>query len=139
MKHRSLENSDLYEKAEVFASIRGKNKEEYALERIIMNLNLTLEKLECIKDRIKTDDVKAKEIIEYVDDIKEMIKEKIVYMEETLEKIIPYQKEMELERDIDGDGLTNREEIEKGLDPFSYDTDNDGINDKDEVYTDFER
>jgi len=35
--------------------------------------------------------------------------------------------------DIDGDGLTNKEELQFGTDPYNDDTDNDGISDGDEV------
>lgn len=134
MKQRVLDNADLFEKSEVFSNMRGLNKEEFSLEKVIYNLNLTLEQIEKIQKNVKYDDVKSRELRETLEEIKEEIKEKIDNLEEVLEKSIPYRKNMELDKDYDGDGLTNREEIEKGTDPFSYDTDNDGINDKDEVY-----
>ena len=38
-----------------------------------------------------------------------------------------------LKKDTDGDGLTDKEEIEKGTDPLKKDTDGDGFSDKEEV------
>ncbi|MFO1486344.1 MAG: RHS repeat-associated core domain-containing protein [Verrucomicrobiaceae bacterium] len=38
------------------------------------------------------------------------------------------------EQDIDHDGAYNNEELNYGSDPFAYDTDNDGLNDGDEIH-----
>ncbi len=38
-----------------------------------------------------------------------------------------------LKKDTDGDGLSDKEEIEKGIDPLKKDTDGDGFSDKEEV------
>ncbi|MBF9649676.1 hypothetical protein, partial [Streptococcus pseudopneumoniae] len=36
-------------------------------------------------------------------------------------------------QDTDGDGLTDKEEVDKGTDPTKADTDGDGLTDKEEV------
>lgn len=43
-------------------------------------------------------------------------------------------KEEELQQDSNGDGLTNKEKIDRGLDILSDDTDGDGLKDYDEIY-----
>lgn len=42
--------------------------------------------------------------------------------------------EEELQQDFNGDGLTNKEKIDRGLDILSDDTDGDGLEDYDEIY-----
>ncbi|MDQ2087273.1 S-layer homology domain-containing protein [Herbivorax sp. ANBcel31] len=41
---------------------------------------------------------------------------------------------IDLDADYSGNGLTNREELEHGTNPFKWDTDEDGISDYDEIY-----
>ena len=50
-----------------------------------------------------------------------------------LQIIIPKEKSLILDKDFDGDGLTNREELLHGTDPWDKDTNKDGKSDYDEI------
>lgn len=133
MKNRNFMDAGIFEKANAFSTIREKSLEEIKIEDFINVMNVCLERLEILEETIKGSGFKEKEMRDSIKTISNKLKEVIEEQTLKLERRLPYEKSMELLKDFDGDGLNNREEIERGLDPFSIDTDRDGINDGEEV------
>ncbi|WP_068267934.1 thrombospondin type 3 repeat-containing protein [Caviibacter abscessus] len=129
--NRSFENADLEEKGEIFSTIFNKNKEEFSLEKELLILNVAVERLTKIREAISKNNkieisgenensIFLKEVIQKMDEL-------IEKLERRIEIELAYEKNQELNKNFDGDGLPNREELILGTNPYSYDTDMDGI------------
>ncbi|WP_064590820.1 hypothetical protein [Streptobacillus moniliformis] len=133
MRDRNFINGGIFEKANAISTIRQKRLEEMEAEDVLNVLDVSLERLEALRDSVKGNGIKEREIKNSIEDAIDETKRILHEQTEILERKIPYEMQMELLKDHDGDGLSTKEELERGLDPFSKDSDGNGIEDFDEV------
>ncbi|ACZ01625.1 hypothetical protein [Streptobacillus moniliformis] len=134
MRNRNFIDSGIFEKANAFSTINSKKMEEIKIEDFLKIFDASLERLEALRDSVKGNGFREKELKEAIGEIIDKIEKTINEQSVRLEKEIPYEKHMEIMKDHDGDGLSTREELERGLDPFSKDSDGNGIDDREELY-----
>lgn len=134
-KVRSLEDADIIEKAEFSESILGKNLEEISLDQERKRMYVIVEQLDNLREKMEKSGAYSQEEIREIEEIKAIMEENIENTREIEERqnyILNHEREIELEKDYDGDGLSNREEIMKGYDPFNYDSNSNGKSDLEE-------
>ncbi|CAM3109317.1 thrombospondin type 3 repeat-containing protein [Streptobacillus felis] len=128
-RNRNLMDANLFERADALASIKNKRLYDIQTEDFIKILYSFLERLEALRDKLKPISVEQKEMKNSIEEIIESLEKTIEIQKERTEKEI----NNELLRDTDLDGLSDREELRNGLDPFDRDTDRDGIYDRDDI------
>lgn len=134
-KVRSLEDADIIEKAEFSESILGKNLEEISLEQERKRMDVIVGQLDDLREKMEKSGAYSQEEIREIEEIKSIMEESIENTREIEERqnyILNHEREIELEKDYDGDGLSNREEIMKGYDSFNYDSNSNGKSDLEE-------
>ncbi|WP_064580243.1 hypothetical protein [Streptobacillus moniliformis] len=134
MRNRNFIDGEIFEKTNAFSTLNSKNIEEIKIEDFLKVLNASLDRLEALRDSVKGNGFREKEIKDSIGDVIEKIEKTLEEQIIKMERQLPYEKQMELLKDHDGDGLSTREELERGLDPFSRDSDGNGIDDREELY-----
>lgn len=132
--NRNYAEANIEEKAMSMETLQNKRKEELTLENYIKNINASIELLARLVEILPNKNNEDIEDINEIENLKKSMESLLKTAEEELIFNLPYQKKVELNRDFDGDGLTNREEIMLGYDPYNYDSNNDGINDRDDYH-----
>ncbi|VWL84936.1 hypothetical protein [Oceanivirga miroungae] len=103
---------------------RQEKAEEYFIKRLdskIKQLDQALEKLKTSRNTLFSEDKEKEELIKSINEVKEFFSD-LKSNKEFLNKIvIPNNKEIELDKDYDNDGMSNREEIKKGRDIYKPD------------------
>lgn len=111
--------------------VRWRNNEIYSLDDFIARIKKSLNTLEEKKAFLEMDDRYS----EAYEDIKKVIDifEKLLKDKEYARSFVIEGKLYELQKDYDGDGLTNEKELLYGTNPHLRDTDGDGIDDKEQL------
>lgn len=111
--------------------VRWRNNEIYSLNDFIVRIKKSLNTLKEKEVFLEMNDKYS----EAYEDIKKVIDifEKLLKDKEYARSFVIEGKLYELQKDYDGDGLTNEKELIYGTNPYLKDTDGDGINDKEQV------
>ncbi|RRD40352.1 hypothetical protein EII29_02415 [Leptotrichia sp. OH3620_COT-345] len=124
-----------YEKVgNIFETMKSQNVKEYTEELFLNELEKQIRKLENLKLRIDGNSIEEKELKKSVNEVLEIYKDLRDNKENLLQIIIPMDKRLIMDKDYDGDGLTNRQELYYGTDPWDKDTDKDGKSDYEEIF-----
>lgn len=136
---KTVEENALNGKENLVGEINLQDWAANEIQELVKSTNRTIRILENKIEELKNCKTEeAEKIIEEMSDLINVSKEMIQEKEQIRERIIPEQKLNELEKDYDGDGLTNYEELQNGTNPYERDSDHDGVDDKYDKYKDYD-
>lgn len=136
---KSVEENALNGKEYNVGTIKANDWIKNEVQELIKTAQKTITILQNNIERLKPyKSQEANELIQEMQNLSGSLQEMIVEKEMIRDKIIPEQSKNELQKDYDGDGVSNYEELQNGTNIYERDSDHDGIDDKYDQYKDYD-